>query len=121
VVDKYIQNMVAAKYPAIGIGYGGQPIYLEGPGLFLPSAATFNPFKSSDKDLEDLYAKAAAANDTDRKALDQQIEQRLIDEAWFVPVSLSPVFFFARPGVTGVEPSPGQPITNPVWFAPSGE
>lgn len=121
IVNQYVQDMVAAKYPAAGIGYGCQPIYLEGPGLFLPSAATFNPFKSADPSLQPLYAKAAAANDADRAAIDRQIEQRLVQQAWFLPVALSPVFYFTRPGVEGVAPTAGQPITDPVWWHQSGK
>jgi peptide/nickel transport system substrate-binding protein len=118
-VNQYVQDMVAKKYPAAGLGYGCQPIYLQGPSLFLPSAATFNPFGSSDPQLQSLYTKAAGAPVSDRAALDRQIEQRVVNLGWFLPVSLSPVFDFARPAVGGVAPTAGEPITDPVWWHPS--
>jgi peptide/nickel transport system substrate-binding protein len=118
-VSQYVQDVVAKKYPAAGLGYGCQPIYLQGPGLFLPSAATFNPFGSSDPQLQSLYTKAAGAPVIDRAALDRQIEQRVVNLGWFLPVSLSPVFDFARPAVAGVAPTAGEPITDPVWWHPS--
>lgn len=116
----YVNDMVARKFPAVGLSYGGQPMYLQGPGLFLSSAATFNPFGSSDEQVDDLYARAAAAPPDERAELDRQMERRLVEEAWFVPAALSPVFYFARKGIEGIEPSAGQPITNPVWWHEAG-
>jgi peptide/nickel transport system substrate-binding protein len=120
-VTTYVQQIVQAKYPATGLGYGCQPIFLEGPGVFLPAAATFNPFKSSDQQLQALYTRAAGADATTQADLDRQIEQRLVDLAWFLPVSLSPVFVFARTTVSGIAPTGAQPGSDPVWWQPAGQ
>ncbi|MEN3280958.1 MAG: peptide/nickel transport system substrate-binding protein [Solirubrobacteraceae bacterium] len=116
---QYFTDMSSGKYPVAGFGFGGLPIYLEGPALFLPGAATFNPFKTEDKELAELYDRAASAPEDERASLDKQVQQRIIDQAWFAPVSLTPVFFFHRDTVTGVAPTSGQPITNPVWWQPT--
>src|SRR5690606_20718310 len=102
-----------------GIGYGTQPVHLMGPGLFLPSAALFNPRRSSDTELEALYEQAAGLDDAGRAPVEQQIIGRLVDQAWFVPVVFVPVFFFARSHVAGIEPTNAEPIPNPVHWRPA--
>jgi peptide/nickel transport system substrate-binding protein len=113
---KYVSDMTSKAYPAAGIGFGGLPIFLEGPQLFLPHAPVFNPFASTDPALESLYARAAKAPVAQRQALDQQVEQRLVSEAWFAPVTISPVFYYARSGLQGTSVSSAQPDTDPVWW-----
>ncbi|WP_166459330.1 ABC transporter substrate-binding protein [Amycolatopsis pithecellobii] len=117
--DQYRDQLTAKKFPVASVGFGCLPTYLEGPSLFLPNAATFNPFKTSDPELTALFGQAAAANETDRARLETQVQRRLVEQAWFVPVTLAPKFYFARSTVAGVEPSTGQPLPNPVWFTPA--
>jgi peptide/nickel transport system substrate-binding protein len=117
--SNYLTDLQSGKYPAYGIGYGTQPVYLMGPGLFLPSAALFNPRKSSDAQLESLYQQAAQMDDTGRANMDKQIIARLTDQAWFVPVVFVPVFFFANNKVAGIQPTNGEPIPNPVQWRPT--
>jgi len=116
---QYVDQLTSGRFPAYGIGYGLQPIYLMGRGLFLPDAPVFNPMRSSDPVLIDLDRKAASASDADRPGLERRIIRRLVEQAWFVPVSLSPVFFFARDSVAGIRPTPAQPIANPVSWYPA--
>jgi ABC-type transport system substrate-binding protein len=118
--DLYMKDMTARKYPVASIGFGCLPMYVEGPALYLARAATFNPFKVDDGRLASLFAQAAAASDTERARLDQQIEQRLVTQAWFVPVALTPKFFLAKPGISGLDVSTGQPLADPVRFQPGG-
>jgi peptide/nickel transport system substrate-binding protein len=115
----YIRDLGSGEFPAYGIGYGTQPVHLMGPGLFLPSAALFNPRKSSDPEIEMLYQKAAQMDDAGRAAVDRQIIARLTDQAWFVPVVFVPVFFFANEKVADIEPTTGEPIPNPVHWRPA--
>lgn len=115
---RYISDQVSKRFPAAGITFGGLPIYVEGPALFLPNADTFNPFGTADRELSALYDGATTAGQERRAELDQEIEHWLVSHAWFVPVTLSPVFYFAQPDVAGVEPSAGQPMSNPAWWHP---
>lgn len=117
--NKYMQDMASKKFAAYGIGFGSQPVHLMGPALFLPAAAQFNPFGSSDAEVESLYSKAAAADTDSRAALDQQLIARLNEQAWFVPVAFIPVLNYAASTVSGVELSAERPASNPTEWAPS--
>jgi peptide/nickel transport system substrate-binding protein len=115
----YINDLSSGQFPAYGMGYGTQPVHLMGPGLFLPSAALFNPRHSSDAELESLYQTAAGLDDDARAEVERQIIARLTELAWFVPVVFVPVFFFAKPTVAGIEPTNAEPIPNPVHWRPA--
>jgi peptide/nickel transport system substrate-binding protein len=115
----YLTDLSSGQFPAYGIGYGTQPVHLMGPGLFLPSAALFNPRKSSDAEVVSLYQRGAGLDEAARADVDRQIIARLTDQAWFVPVVFVPVFFFANTKVGGIEPTNSEPIPNPVSWRPS--
>jgi ABC-type transport system substrate-binding protein len=115
--NTYVAEATSKKFPAMAVGYGAQPIYLEGQGLFLPTAAVFNAFKSSSPMLSSLYEQAAAAAPAHRADLDRQIQDFLIDNAWFAPVAFSPVLYFSRANLGGLKVSGASPIANPLdWY-----
>ena len=118
-VNAYVTDLTSGKFPAAGVGLGGQPMHLAGPTIFLPGAAIFNPFKSDDAEIVAKYAEAAAAAPEDRAQLDREIEQRLVEQAWFLPVVLTPVVYIANDEVAGVAPTAEQPLSNPVSWAPA--
>lgn len=116
-VTAYLQHLTDHKFPAAAIGYGAQPMYLEGQGLFLPTAPVFNGFKTADPTVERLYQQAAAAEPKTRADLDRQIEEYLVDQAWFAPVAFAPVLYFSRSDLGGVRVSGAAPIATPLdWF-----
>lgn len=115
----YVEKLTSGKFPAYGIGYGSQPVHLMGAGLFLPNAGIFNPRKSSDPELDARFQRAAAAPAGKSATLDRQVVRWLAGNAWFAPAAISPVFFFANDTVAGIEPTPGQPIANPVSWHPA--
>jgi peptide/nickel transport system substrate-binding protein len=110
----YNRELSSGKFPAYWIGYGTLPIHLMGSSLFLPKAALYNPFHSSDPQLTSLYSQAAAADPASRAELNKKIIARLADQAWFVPVTFTPQFVFARSTVAGIEPTAARPHSNPV-------
>lgn len=113
----YLTDATSHKFPAIAVGYGAQPMYLEGQGLFLPSAAVFNGYKTPSPQLDGLFAQAAAASPARRAQLDEQMEKYLVDNAWLAPVAFSPVLYFSRPNVGGVTVSPNAPTATPLdWY-----
>ena len=116
-IPTYIQDMTSKKFPAAAIGYGAQPMFQEGQGLFLPTAPVFNGFKTDDPTLTALYAKASAADASTRATLDRQMEEYLVNQAWFAPVAFSPVFYFSRASLGGVQLSAAAPIASPLdWY-----
>ena len=116
-VGRYIGGATDHSYPAVAVGYGAQPMFIMGPGLFLASAPVFNGFATDSPELAQLYADAAAAPPEERAGLDVQIQQYLVDEAWFAPVAFSPVFYYARTDLGGLSVSPEAPTADPLdWY-----
>jgi ABC-type transport system substrate-binding protein len=116
-VGAYIGGATDHSYPAVAVGYGAQPMFIMGPGLFLASAPIFNGFATDSPELAQLYADAAAAPPEERAALDMQMQQYLVDEAWFAPVAFSPVFYYARTDLGGLSVSPEAPTADPLdWY-----
>lgn len=107
----YAGDLFGAKYPAAIVGYGSQPMYLEGPGLYLPQAP-FNPFGSTDPELTALYGSLADATPSQIVPRSQALERRLVDLAWFAPVGLAPLVYFADKAVApaSLQTSPQAPI-----------
>ncbi|GAB4064299.1 ABC transporter substrate-binding protein [Angustibacter speluncae] len=117
-VGTYLQDMTSREFPATAIGYGAQPMHLEGQGLFLPTAPAFNAFGTDDPVLTDLYAQAAAADPEARADLDRQMQLHLVENAWFAPVAFSPVLYFSQADIGGLEVSGAAPIASPTdWYA----
>jgi peptide/nickel transport system substrate-binding protein len=115
--NSYISDLASGQFPAAAIGYGAQPTYIEGPGLFLPSAGVFNPRKSEDPELTALYATLAGASETGRAAAAQAVQHHLVEQAWFAPVAFSPVFYYAAADLGGVAVTPQSPLPNLVdWY-----
>jgi peptide/nickel transport system substrate-binding protein len=113
----YVTDANNHKFPAVVVGYGAQPMFLEGQGLFLPTAPVFNGFRSDDPKLTALYGQAAAAAPTERAALDQKMTEYLVDNAWFAPVAFSPVLYYSRADLGGVQITPQSPLASLVdWF-----
>jgi peptide/nickel transport system substrate-binding protein len=109
--NQYSSEAFGAKYPAFMTIFGQQPIWTEGPSLFLPSAL-FNPFHTADPELQSLYDEAARAAVAAKPAADQRVEAWLVHNAWFVPVVATGLPFYAAKTVTGTAVSPKAPLAS---------
>jgi peptide/nickel transport system substrate-binding protein len=109
----------APKFPAFMTVYGQQPIWIEGPGLFLPSAL-FNPFHTTDATLQSLYDQEARASGAQQVALDQQVEAYMVKQAWFVPVLTQGLPFYATSDITGTSVSAQAPLAELYQIKPAG-
>jgi peptide/nickel transport system substrate-binding protein len=106
-----------AEFPASVMGWGVQPVYIMGRGLWLGAAVGMNPFHSSDSGIEALDLQAATADAATRADLDKQIVRRVVELGWFVPVTLTPVFLFYRDTIT-LNAVDDRPLPSPVaWRA----
>jgi peptide/nickel transport system substrate-binding protein len=113
----YIGGSTDKSFPAVAVGYGAQPMYLMGQGLFLPAAPIFNGFKTASDELASMYAEAASATPERRAELNAQMQLYLVDNAWFAPVAFSPVFYYARSDLGGIKVTPNAPIASPLdWY-----
>jgi peptide/nickel transport system substrate-binding protein len=109
--NQYFSAAFAPKFPAFMTIFGQQPIWTEGPSLYLPSAL-FNPFHTADAKLQSLYDQDAKATGADKRRLDQEIEAYLVHQAWFVPVVTTGLPFYASRKVTGTTVSPTAPLAS---------
>ena len=100
---QYIPSIISGEYPAAYLPYGVVDTFFDLPQLVLPDGG-FNPFQSEDADITALYEEAKTVEtEEERDALYQQINQRVVDLAWFVPIHTTPLFTAVAPGVQGVE------------------
>jgi ABC-type transport system substrate-binding protein len=109
--NQYFSEAFAPKYPAFMTIFGQQPIWTEGPSLFLPSAL-FNPFRTTDPKLQALYDEAAKATGEAKDKADQAVEAYLVHQAWFVPVVATGLPYYTTTKVTGASVSPKAPLAS---------
>jgi peptide/nickel transport system substrate-binding protein len=109
--NQYFSEAFAPKYPSFMTIFGQQPIWTEGPSLFLPTAL-FNPFHTADEKLQALYDQAARATGSAKDAADRAVEAYLVQQAWFVPVVATGLPFYSTRKVTGATVSPKAPLAS---------
>jgi peptide/nickel transport system substrate-binding protein len=80
----------------------------------------FNPFKSSDTELTQLNNQLVAAPASQADAIARQIQERLVDLAWFVPVVSTPLVTLYRSDVTGVNSGPQRNVPYVQEIQPAG-
>lgn len=86
----YFTAMVSGEFPAAVIGYGLANMNTLYAGLVNP-AGPFNWFKTPDPELDELYTQYWVADEKSGVALQQQINERLVDQAWTIPVVAAPL------------------------------
>ena len=85
--DQYISSIVSGKYGVVVLPYGALDTYFDFGQLWLPDSG-FNPFKTDDKTVTDLYAKAGSATDAaSRSDLLKQLNTYVVQQAWWAPTS----------------------------------
>jgi peptide/nickel transport system substrate-binding protein len=118
--NQYSTEAFGAKYPAFMTIFGQQPIWTEGPSLFLPTAL-YNPFHSANPQLQRLYDKAAAASGAAKPEADRPVEAWLVHQAWFVPVVTTGLPYYATKKVTGTAVSPKAPLAPIYTIQPAAQ
>jgi peptide/nickel transport system substrate-binding protein len=107
----YEAAFASGSVPSFIATYGQQPIPVEGPGLFLPSAI-FNPYHTASAALESLYDQDITASGAAAAALDQKVESYLVNNAWFVPVVASGLPWYATTNITGTAVTASAPLVE---------
>ncbi|WP_395639000.1 ABC transporter substrate-binding protein [Pseudolysinimonas sp.] len=114
----YFAAMTGGTFAAAVVGYGSQPMPMEYDGLFGPKAI-FNPLGSTSSTIDDLMAKALVASEDEAAELYQQIETELVEEAWFAPAVIAPVFYLAGENLAPVSVSVERPQAPLTELAPA--
>ena len=98
----YFTAMVSKEYPAAVIAYGLANMNSLWAGFVNP-VGPFNMFGTVDPELDALYQQYWAADEEAGVALQQQINARLVDQAWAIPVVGAPLSYYLASGLTGIE------------------
>ena len=99
-VGAYFQSF--GKYPVTTLAFGRVPAAIDYQILYGPNASLFNPFKSTNSELSRLYDQLLAAPTDQAPLIARQMQQIVVEEAWFAPVVASPLVDLYRSDVTGV-------------------
>ncbi len=79
----------------------------------------WNRDASAPAELQALIDQLATTNVEDMAPIARQVNQYLTENAWYVPVHSSKLYFFYAPGVTGGEPTPFEAVINLLEVVPS--
>jgi peptide/nickel transport system substrate-binding protein len=92
------------KFSVTSSAYGGAPGWFESQLLLAPKGV-LNPFHSSDKTINTLLNRLAAAKpgSSQERTIARAIEGRVVKLAWFVPVFSLDEIFYATKHVGGVQ------------------
>ena len=96
----YFTTMVSKEFPAAVIGYGLADMNSLYAGFVNP-VGPFNWFGTTDPELDALYEEYRSASAEDGVALQQDINRRLVDQAWTIPVVSAPLSYYHVSGLTG--------------------
>ncbi|MCU1637788.1 MAG: ABC-type dipeptide transport system, Extracellular component [Microbacteriaceae bacterium] len=101
--DQYIPSILSGEYPTVFLPYGMVDAYFDFGQLVTPTGG-FNPLGSSDDQINELYAEAGSAtSDDDRASTLEQLNARVVELAWFVPMFNDAYGYALSDNVTGVE------------------
>jgi peptide/nickel transport system substrate-binding protein len=103
-VDQSIGDIVSAKYAAVYFALGGPTAWDTVQQVVSPTAA-FNPFKNQDPELDALIEQMQTGDEEAQVDAGQQINQYVVDNAWFAPVAASFSLIGASPRVELAEPT----------------
>lgn len=101
-VPDYFTAMVSGEYSAAVIGYGLANMNTLYAGFVNP-VGPFNMFGTVDPELDALYQQYWTADEESGIALQEQINARLVDQAWTIPVVGAPLSYYMAPGLTGLD------------------
>jgi peptide/nickel transport system substrate-binding protein len=112
-VTAYIESVFGATTPAAVMGLGSPPVHISATIALMPTGP-FNPFKTEDPELLAMYGEAAAADEAERVELNRQIVARVQEQAWFAPVTYTPVYVYGASQLGGLVVNEDYRLLDPV-------
>ncbi|MDR2378147.1 MAG: ABC transporter substrate-binding protein [Bifidobacteriaceae bacterium] len=104
----YVEAATDRRHSAVAVGYGSLPMFRMGTDLVLPEARPFKGFGTDDPAALALLAELRVATDDEQLAKAQALNDYLVENAWFAPVLFTPIMYYFRPGITGLDVSGGR-------------
>jgi peptide/nickel transport system substrate-binding protein len=119
-VPDFFTKMTSQDFGAVSIGFGHLPASINYSLLWGPNASLFNPFRTTDPQLDALNEQMSAAPADQVPEIARRIQALIVRDAWFVPIVASPLVVLHRPEVTGVTATPQRGVVNTAEFRPAG-
>jgi peptide/nickel transport system substrate-binding protein len=116
----YADGATNRQYSAVAVGYGSLPMFRMGTDLVLPDARPFNGFGTDDPEAMALFEDLRTASGDDVAAKAQALNTYLVDNAWFAPILFSPILYYAKPEITGLDVSGGRSTVSILDLALAG-
>ncbi len=107
---------LSTKYSATTIAWGRIPAVMNYQLLWGPVG---NPFKASEEQFDRLYEELTAASPAETNEIARQMQRFMVEQAWYVPVTATPVVVLHSSDVAGVDTSARRPYPYPVEFHPA--
>lgn len=98
----YFTSMLSGENPTAAIGYGLANMNTLYAGFVNPQGP-FNWFHIVDPELDALYQQYNVADEAAGAALEKQINARLVDQAWTIPIVGAPLSYYTAKGITGMD------------------
>jgi peptide/nickel transport system substrate-binding protein len=114
-VPAFIQAGTSGQFEALMWPSAGADMAQVSNQILAPGTV-FNPFKTVDQQTQDLLGQAFATDGQERTDLYQQVNRRLGQLAWVVPVIATKNIYYVAEDITGVTASVENP--NPMPVAP---
>jgi peptide/nickel transport system substrate-binding protein len=106
--SSYYATLATKKYPMGGASYAllGDT-YFDAVRLYkAPYSDVWNPFRSTDPDLDKAYSAIATADGASIEATSRNFNEVMTKKAWYVPISFSYAFVFSK----GIEIGTASPL-----------
>ncbi|MDR1824669.1 MAG: ABC transporter substrate-binding protein [Bifidobacteriaceae bacterium] len=118
----WVGKAVSGEYPVGVQGISAFPsAYLFCQQALLPTGEKIlNPLGSVNEELDGLCAQVANTDSSQVAAIERQINEWVVDNAWFAPVTYSSRVYFVRPDIQGVAMAPSSGLANPLDYYLAG-
>lgn len=107
-----IETWFSGEAPIPNVVFGGRHPY-EMSNLFILESGTFNPFRTADPTVEELFAAAVAAGTEDEQMeAFAELNRYVTEQAWFMTTHFQDAIYFVGPNASGVEMYPSQVVPS---------
>jgi len=118
-VNQYETDIAGTSFPAVTLSWGRLPAVTQYQILWGPNGQSSRPFKSSSRQLNDIYDKLITAPTSTEPTVAKEMQQYLVQNAWYLPVAATPLAEFYRSNISGVNAAPQRNTDYDVEFAPA--
>ena len=118
-VAEFLTGLSSGKYGVAVAGLGATtPTLITYNCCFKPGSA-WNPSKTPVPDLQAIIEKLAATDATQAGPVAKQVNKYITEQAWFVPVLATKLYFLYSPKISGVTPTATEASPNILNIVPA--